>query len=199
MDLVQEKWKCIVHGKPVPDIQNCVGCKQCIKQCAHGAISYDKNGKVQIDHEKCVGCGRCIGVCNFDAIEPGDNHSNDILNKKIAEYTLAVVKGRPNFHINIITDVSPNCDCHSENDSPIVPNIGMLASFDPVALDMACADLVNKQTPFANSHIGDIEHENGTKHADVFIRNHPETNWKVGLEHAQKIGIGNEQYELKKI
>lgn len=199
MALEQEKWKCIVHGKPVSLIEKCVGCKQCIKQCAHGAISYDKNGKVQINHEKCVGCGRCIGVCNFDAIKAGNNHSNDILNKKIAEYTLAVVKDRPSFHINIITDVSPNCDCHSENDAPIVPNIGMLASFDPVALDMACADLVNAQTPFSNSHIGDRKKKAKVEETDVFMQNHPETNWKVGLEHAQKLGIGNMQYQLKKI
>ena len=62
----------------------------------------------------------------------------------MAEYTVAVVSGRPTFHISLITDVSPNCDCHGENDAPILPDIGMLASFDPVALDQACVDLCQK-------------------------------------------------------
>lgn len=75
----------------------------------------------------------------------------------------------------------------------------MLASFDPVALDMACADLVNAQTPFTNSHIGDMEKKQTLKEEDLFIQNHPETNWKVGLEHAQKLGIGSMQYVFKKI
>lgn len=140
-------------GKPHNIENKCVGCRKCEKICAHGAISFNNNGKAQIDYEKCVGCGRCIGICNFDAIKSPNDESNDILNKKIAEYTYAVVKDRPAFHISLITDVSPNCDCHAENDAPIVPNIGMLASFDPVALDKACADLVNKQIPFENSNL----------------------------------------------
>ena len=69
--------------------------------------------------------------------------SNDILNCKIAEYTKAVIAGRPNFHINLVMDVSPFCDCHGENDVIIVPDVGMFASYDPVALDMTCADAVN--------------------------------------------------------
>ena len=183
-------------GKPYPDLQKCVGCKRCFSQCAHGAISYNESGKIQIDHNKCVGCGRCIGVCNFDAIKPAKDESFDILNKKMAEYTLAVVKDRPQFHINIITDVSPNCDCHSENDAPIVPNIGMLASFDPVAIDMASADLVNKQEAFQNSSIGNKQ-EIHNKEKDYFNISHPETNWRVMLEHGEKIGLGNMNYELK--
>ncbi len=82
---------------------------------------------------KCAGCGRCIGVCPVDAVASMCDEANDILNMKIAEYSLAVLKGRPNFHVSLVVDVSPNCDCHSENDAPIVPNIGMFASFDPVA------------------------------------------------------------------
>lgn len=182
-------------GKPKVLIDKCARCRQCIKQCAHGAISYDENGKAHIDHQKCVGCGRCIGVCNFDAIKSANDEAVDILNKKIDEYALAVVKNRPSFHINLITDVSPNCDCHSENDSPIVPNIGMLASFDPVALDKACADLVNHQTAFQNSLVGD-----NLKYCkdlgDHFDNAHPVTNWRVAISYGKEIGLGNDEYEL---
>ncbi len=184
-------------GKPQA-LDTCRGCRQCAKICAHDAISFDEAGKAHIDHTKCVGCGRCIGICNFDVIKAANHHSNDILNKKIAEYTYAVIKDKPHFHISLIVDVSPNCDCHAENDMPIIPNIGMLASFDPVALDMACADLANKQNPIKGSVLE--EHINkGTTGEDNFILNHPDTNWKVAIEHAKKIGIGTDEYELIKV
>ena len=78
-----------------------------------------------------------------------------VLNYKMAEYSLAVCKDRPCFHISLICDVSPNCDCHSENDIPIIADIGMLASFDPVALDQACTDLCNQAEPIKESELGE--------------------------------------------
>ena len=185
-------------GKPNVLENKCKKCRMCIKICAHGAISYNDLGIAQIDHNKCVGCGRCIGICNFDAIKSPNDESADILNKKMAEYAYAVVKDKSQFHISLICDVSPNCDCHAENDAPIVPNIGMLASFDMVALDKACADLVNNQKPFENSAIG----EKIKKHIDEkdnFHINHPETNWESQIEHGEKIGLGTSNYELIKI
>lgn len=86
-------------------------------------------------------------ACNFDAISFMDSAATKVLNCKMAEYTKAVVDGRPNFHISLIVDVSPNCDCHPENDAPILPNIGRFASFDPLALDQACADVCLSATP----------------------------------------------------
>lgn len=187
------------NGKPIVNKNMCKKCRMCSKICAHNAISYDEEtGIAKIDHNKCVGCGRCIGICNFDAVVPENSAANDILNKKMAEYALAVVKDRPQFHINLICDVSPNCDCHAENDAPIVPNIGMLASFDSVALDKACADLVNKETAFKNSALG----ENIVKRIiekDNFHTNHPDTNWESQIEHGEKIGLGKSKYELIKI
>ncbi|MGN1329967.1 MAG: DUF362 domain-containing protein [Clostridia bacterium] len=185
-------------GKPVVDKEKCKKCKQCKKICAHNGITYDENGKATINHEKCVGCGRCIGICNFDAIYSPNDEAADILNKKMAEYALAVVKDRPQFHINLICDVSPNCDCHSENDAPIVPDIGMLASFDSVALDKACADLVNKQEIFENSRLGE-QIKNNIKEKDHFHINHPDTNWESQIEHGEKIGLGKSEYELIKL
>lgn len=185
-------------GKPKVLQDKCKKCKQCIKICAHGAISYDDEGKAHIDHSKCVGCGRCIGICNFDAIKSPNDEAADILNKKMAEYAYAVVKDRPQFHISLICDVSPNCDCHAENDVPIVPDIGMLASFDMVALDMACADLVNAQKPFENSYLGE-QVKNGVDEKDNFHITHPNTHWESQIEHGEKIGLGTSKYELIKI
>ena len=181
-------------GKPSVVQDLCIGCGQCIKICAHDAPTITDH-KASINHDKCVGCGRCIGVCPKDAIKASMDEANDILNYKIAEYTKAVVDGRPCFHISLVIDVSPYCDCHSENDIAIVPDVGMFASFDPVALDQACADAVNKQPATANS----ILHKHGHEHHDHFTDVSPETNWKSCLEHAEKIGLGPHEYELIEI
>ena len=187
-------------GKPTVDHEVCRGCHICARNCAHGAISFGEDGKASIDHNKCVGCGRCLGACNFDAIYNENSSANDELNKKIAEYSKAVVDGRPNFHINLVIDVSPYCDCHAENDAPIIPDVGMFASFDPVALDQACADACNKMPVMPGSLLDDEMHaEHFCDHHDHFSNTSPETNWKVCLEHAEKIGLGSRKYELIKV
>lgn len=181
-------------GKPYVEQENCIGCGNCIRVCAHDAPSI-KDKKASIDQNKCVGCGRCIGVCPKDAVCASNDESNDILNRKIAEYSLAVVKDRPHFHISLVIDVSPNCDCHAENDIPIVPDVGMFASFDPVALDRACTDAVNAQPVIAGSQLDEMPHV----HHDHFIDSAPTTDWRVCLEHAEKIGLGTQDYELVRI
>ena len=183
-------------GKPHVAQKHCIGCGQCRKICAHGAPIIE-NGKAHIDHDKCVGCGRCIAVCPKDAVRINWDETTANLNCKIAEYTKAVVDGRPCFHISLVIDVSPNCDCRPENDMAIVPNVGMFASFDPVALDMACVDAVNAQTPLRGSAADDA-HAKAHVH-DHFQRLHPDTNWRSCLEHGEKIGIGTREYELIKI
>ena len=183
-------------GKPHVAQKHCIGCGQCRKICAHGAPIIE-NGKAYIDHDKCVGCGRCIAVCPKDAVRINWDETTANLNCKIAEYTKAVVDGRPCFHISLVIDVSPNCDCRPENDMAIVPNVGMFASFDPVALDMACVDAVNAQTPLRGSAADDA-HAKAHVH-DHFQRLHPDTNWRSCLEHGEKIGIGTREYELIKI
>lgn len=187
-------------GKPSVNQDTCVGCRTCAKNCAHGAISFNEQRKASIDHNKCVGCGRCLGACNFDAIYNENASANDDLNKKIAEYSKAVVDGRPAFHISLVMDVSPYCDCHAENDAPIIPDVGMFASFDPVALDQACADACNKMPVMPGSLLDDEMHEEHfCEHHDHFTNTSPETNWKSCLAHAEKIGLGSRSYELVRV
>lgn len=183
-------------GKPHVDPNLCVGCQMCAKICAHDAPEFE-NKKATINHDKCVGCGRCIGVCPKDAILSASDESNEILNCKIAEYTKAVIDNRPHFHISLVIDVSPYCDCHGENDAAIVPNVGMFASFDPVALDMACAEAVNAQPVLSNSMLGDCsEEERACHNHDHFHSIFPETCWETAISHGEKIGIGNSKYKL---
>ncbi len=179
------------NGKPQVDQELCIGCGNCIEICAWQAPKIT-DGKSFIDHQKCVGCGRCIAVCPVDAISPEWSQSNKVLNYKIAEYALAVTQGRPSFHISLVIDVSPNCDCHDENDVAIVPDVGMFASFDPVALDQACADAVNRQPLNPNTLLTDGKRTD----KDHFKALHPETNWQDCVAHAEKIGMGTSAYEL---
>ncbi len=186
-------------GKPSVDESLCTGCRRCAKECGSDAIFYD-TGKAYIDPDICKGCGRCIGACTFDAISAENDSALAALGCKMAEYTKAVCHGRPCFHISLINDVSPNCDCHGENDAPILPDIGMLASFDPVALDQACVDLCQQAEPISNSQIGDnMKDPHFHDHGDVFLNSNPNVSWKETLEHAQKIGIGSREYELVKM
>ena len=183
-------------GKPEVNRELCRSCGQCAKICANDGIVFEQK-KARIDHDHCVGCGRCIGACNFDAIRNPTSTSNDELNCRIAEYAQAVVHDRPAFYINIVNQVSPYCDCHSENDTAIIPDVGMFASFDPVALDVACADACNKMPVLPGSLLHDHLHqEDACDHHDHFTNTTPVTNWRSCMEHAEKIGLGSQQYEL---
>ncbi|MCF0143101.1 MAG: DUF362 domain-containing protein [Parasporobacterium sp.] len=180
-------------GKPSIKEDKCVGCKTCAKQCAQDAISFHEK-KASIDKNKCVGCGRCVSACPVDAVKTPEGHSNEILCKKMAEYAYAVVKDRPQFHINVVSDVSPYCDCYYTNDTPMLPNIGMFASFDAVALDMACVDACNAAPAMPDSVLSEAAPACDHIHAA-----NPGTHWQDTLEHAQKLGMGTMEYELKKI
>ncbi len=177
--------------KPAVDRELCTGCETCLANCAHDAVRIIE-GHANIATDVCTGCGRCISVCPTGAIRPMDDQALQILVCKIAEYTKAVVQNRPHFHVSLIMDVSPYCDCYAASDAPIVPDVGMLASFDPVALDQACADLVNRQPVMPNSMLG----EAGTPIGDHFNHLHSGTDWAYGLQHAEKIGLGTRAYEL---
>ena len=185
-------------GKPVVDEDKCRRCHACARSCGQDAIFFDgTDGKARIDHDRCVGCGRCLGACNFDAIAFDNDAAVELLNRRMAEYTKAVVDGRPNFHISLVVDVSPNCDCHGENDVPILPNIGMFASFDPLALDQACADACLAAAPIPGSQLArNMAAPDFVDHHDHFRNSTPESEWRSCLEHAEKIGLGSRQYEL---
>jgi len=193
-------------SKPVVDTENCTGCKVCVTHCAHDAIHLNASKKAEIDYDSCVGCGQCVALCQYEAAVSGANCTADELNFKIAEYVKAILAGKPNFHINFIMNVSPECDCWNHNDAALVPDIGIAASFDPVALDQACADLVVKAPALQGNRVTDAILKRSQSYAesnddfgvgqDKFHIVHPNTNWKAGLAYAEEIGVGTRDYEL---
>lgn len=186
------------NGKPTINPEVCRGCKRCMRECANQGLEFDETTKkMQVNAENCLGCGRCLGACNFDAICFVNDAAVKELNCRMAEYAKAVVDGRPNFHISLIVDVSPYCDCHGENDAPILPNVGMLASFDPLALDQACADLCLKQQPLPNSVLSDnMKKADFCDRHDHFENTTVDSEYKSCLEHGEEIGLGSREYEL---
>ena len=108
---------------------------------------------------------------------------------KIAEYTAAVCRGRPCFHISFVCDVSPHCDCHPMNDVPLVPDIGVAASADPVALDQACADLCNAAPIMPGCCL-----EGQSVNGDIFTAMHPQTCWHDAIVEAERMSLGSSRY-----
>ena len=178
---------------PEVDTSACSGCGKCTRECAHGACTV-KNRKARIDPRKCVGCGRCIGACNRDAIQSDYGEPCTVMHGKIAEYTAAIVRGKPALHISFICDVSPHCDCHPMNDYPLVPDLGIAVSTDPVALDHACADLCNAAPVMPGCALDGVDVK-----GDIFTAMHPETRWQDAISEGVRMKLGSAEYTLKRI
>ena len=182
-------------SKPIIIKEQCVGCRICSNNCNANAITMvDK--KAVINYDLCVGCGQCVALCQYGAASAewdGDN-SSKIVCEKIAEYSYAVLKNKPAFHINFLINVSPNCDCWNMNDIPVIPDVGVFASFDPVALDRACIDFVNKSPVNENSCLNAHLHE---KNLDKFKTVYPTIEWSATLDYAEELGLGIQSYDLE--
>ena len=152
------------------------------------------SGKAVIDAERCTGCGRCITICEPQAIRVQWNEQTPLVMKKMAEYACGAVSGKAGklLFVNFITQVSPACDCYGYSDAPIVPDLGILASTDPVALDQACADLVIQARGLPDTAMVHGHEPGGDKFRGV----HPEIDWEIQLEHAEKLGLGRRGYQL---
>ena len=183
-------------GTPEVDVNSCIGCGMCVRHCNNNGVKISGR-KAVIDEQHCVGCGYCIAYCPKGAIMNKWDEAFPVMNKKIAEYAAAALAGKPAFHVSFVTDVSPECDCDGCSDIPVIPDIGMFASFDPVALDQACADAANA-APIVAGSAADTGKEKG-KDDDLFRILHPGVDWECGLDHAEKLGIGTRKYELVKV
>jgi len=165
--------------------KNCTLCGLCYRHCPADAITLGKV-KAHIDQDKCIGCAECLTVCRFDAVKCNWGEETEILQKSLAEYALAVLKGKENraAFFNYILSVTKDCDCFDEANMPkIVDDIGIIASTDPVAVDKAALDLVETKA---------------SKKLPKLLKN-DNLNPHHQLKHAQRIGLGSTDYELIEI
>ncbi|MDR7868896.1 MAG: DUF362 domain-containing protein [Sporomusaceae bacterium] len=175
------------------DQQKCVGCGKCREVCPEAAVTLTEK-KAHIALDKCIGCGECMTVCPVKAI--GMDWQTDLaaMLERLTEYGYGFAKAHEKRigYINFLLNITPDCDCASWSDAPIVPDIGFLASTDPVAIDQASFDLVNKQLGIANTFLS----ANWEADADKFhgLRSHIDAT--VQLRYGEEIGMGSREYEL---
>lgn len=190
--------KLVQHSTVAPKIneQICKGCRLCTDYCSSDAISVQEK-KAFINPEKCIGCGECIIICPHKAIEIQWNESPDLFQKKMVEYAAGALKGKTKkaVFINFLMQISPACDCYPNNDAPIVRDIGILASIDPVSIDAASCDLVNNEESLPNTAIKNILKRGEDKWRAIY----PSIDWNIQLDHAERIGLGERMYNLIKV
>ncbi|HRW25228.1 MAG TPA: DUF362 domain-containing protein [Spirochaetia bacterium] len=185
--------------------ERCVACGQCASVCPTGAatLAKEKGSKATIDQEACIGCGECMTVCAPKAIGMDWDVGIEEFTEKMTEYALgAVLDKRPApdrpgrlWFVSIVQKVVPLCDCVPWNDAPVVPDIGFLASTDPVAIDQAAFDLV-KAAPVWPGSVLDGKAGPGD---DKFTAMHPETRSELQMAHGEKIGLGSRDYRLVRL
>ena len=200
MGCASRKGKLAQHSTLSPKVKKkkCIGCGECVNHCSQEALSLlEKEGekkKAEIDPERCIGCGECILACAQGAIQIQWNQSVPTFLENMMEYTVGVLqnkKGKALF-VNFITDISPGCDCLPYNDSPIVRDIGLVASTDPVAIDKASIDLVNAEHGLPGSCLK----KNTAPGEDKFGGVYDYIDWNHQFEYAETLGLGSTDYEL---
>jgi len=195
MGCASRRGKMAQHADVSPKItrKKCVGCGECVEHCSQSAITLQEE-KAFIDAKKCIGCGECILICSNKAVEVRWNSDMTLFQKKLVEYSLAVLKGKKGkvAFLNFLTQISPACDCYGHSDAPIVHDIGVMASADPVAIDQASVDMVNRQKGLEGTALPANKEPGGDKFRGLY----PKVDWTIQLQYAEQIGLGSREYEL---
>ena len=180
MGLASRKGKLKQHSSVKPFIKEkkCTFCKRCMEFCPQDCI-IEKDKKAFIITENCIGCGECLAVCSFDAVAYDWKQEPTMVQKMMAEHALGVIKGKKAIYFNVLINMTAECDCMSYEQSKIISDIGIMASYDPVALNQATLDITKN---YNNENLAKISQP----HLDADIQ----------LEHAEKIGLGTREYRL---
>jgi uncharacterized protein len=180
---------------PLIKEEHCTGCGECVSVCRPGALSLEPGGKISLDAELCAGCASCFLVCRQGGLEVNWQVEITTFLERMMEYAAAVLShhAKPCLHLTFVVDVTPSCDCMGYSDVPICPDLGVLASFDPVAVDQAALDMVNRAVPrvdlLPHTPIGE----------DKFHALHGHVQGEYALEYAERLGIGSREYRLVEV
>ncbi|ACL70815.1 DUF362 domain-containing protein [Halothermothrix orenii] len=199
MGLGSRSGKQMMHSDVLPEIdeEKCEKCRKCVKFCPENAITINKETST-IDQNLCIGCGECVVTCPTDAIKIQWESTSQGVQERIVEFSYGIIKEKKDKigYINFVMNVTPDCDCASWSDKYIVDDIGILASKDPLALEQASFDLVNKQDGRHNTALKKNHKPGENKFKGV----HPSTDGGVRtLEYAAELGLGSRDYELIEI
>ena len=185
MGFASKKGKLRQHAamKPEIDERTCTGCGMCIKWCPADAIAM-KGDVACIDSDQCIGCGECMAVCRFNAVTHDWNKDSRLLQEIMAEHALGVVTGKEGRvgYFNFLVNVTKDCDCWDVEQKALFPDIGVIAGTDPVALDTAALDLIEKRTGKSLREWG-----------------YPDIDLRIQIRHAEAVGMGTTNYELTEI
>lgn len=198
MGAASRQGKLSMHSTASPFVKSelCTGCRSCMSWCAHGALK-EKEEKALIDGVACTGCGACLPTCPEGAIRVVWDQGIGDMQERMVEYAYGAIhpkRGRGIF-LNFLMNITPLCDCYPFSDAPIVQDIGIAASEDPVAVDQASVDLVNAQPGIPSSAL----QGNLAPGEDKFRGVAPDIDWSVQLDYAERIGLGQRSYELVKV
>lgn len=182
MGLASRKGKMAQHSTAKPKIvaKKCTGCETCVQWCPQDAIAMNDAGVAVIDAKLCIGCGECLAMCRFDAVKYNWGATYEDLQKKVVEHAMGVCSLFPGkgLYVNVLTRISKDCDCMGHTFEQVAPDIGILVSRDPVALDAASVDLVEQRTGKAISQLAyDIP-------------------YRFQIDYAVELGFGSREYEL---
>jgi len=184
------------NARPFTMPEKCTGCASCMKVCPGKAITIKKKKSV-INLDLCIGCFECMHACPEHAIDIDWETEIPMFMERMVEYAYGAVQGKENKagYMNFLIRITPDCDCFPYSDAPIVPDIGILASKDPVAIDAASFDLVNQQQGYADSDLTAHHHAGGDKFKGV----HAQTDGYRQVRYGEEIGLGSGTYDLIKI
>jgi len=185
MGLASRKGKLRQHSalKPAVDPQACTFCGKCLQWCPEEAI-VERDGKAFILGDKCIGCGECLAVCRFDAVRHDWSSDLGALQRREAEHALGVLQGKRDKFLALcfLVDMTKDCDCVAHRQERLQPDVGVLASRDPVAADQAALDLTRQRFGRSLAEAG-----------------WPQVDARVQLEHGERIGLGSRTYELRRV
>lgn len=198
MGLAAKSGKLKMHSTVLPFVKSekCIFCKKCFSVCPVNAF-IEKNKKSYIESKVCIGCGQCILNCPTEAIQINWNIEPDQMMKIMLEHAKGILlnKKEKSIFFNFIEKVAPECDCYGHSDTPIVQDVGIACSVDPIAIDKASVDLVNQQEGLKATALKN----NFAPGEDKFLALHPKSNWKTQIDYGEQIGVGSSDYEIVRI
>ncbi len=183
-----------MHADFRPEVAaaKCTACARCVKWCPVGAIVIGPDRVAEVDYATCYGCGECVASCPYAAIATQWTTDATSLQEKIVEHAAGALDGKDGkiVYLSFVTAVSPDCDCWSFSDAPIVPDLGVLVSTDIVAIEQASYDLVTQAIGLAGS-LGEGMSSGDDKFAAI-----TGVDGTHVIAYAEEMGLGTRDYQL---